>query len=171
MATNGDSALKLFLATLLLVTAAAAQSGYHLVKQIAVPGEGGQDYLYADGPNHRVYVSHGTSVAVIDTGKVITTVPIGEHVDATAYDATRQVILNANRATVTVIREDSADKYTAVETFNSSPHANTLAIDPATHRVYLAASLYDAAPATTDGKPGRQTLKPGTFTVFVFAPK
>jgi YVTN family beta-propeller protein len=332
--------LTLLASSILLAAPAFAQPGYRLVKQIAVPGEGGQDYLYADGPNHRVYVSHATSVAVIDTvsdtyvgsiedlskvhgiavadslgrgfitnggrsnvtifdlktlkhiaevpagkspdgivydpatqrvfafdhvggvltvfeaatghvvanvelggavefpvvdgkggvwanledksilvkidartativsktpvtplceepasmaihpetrrlfigcgnkvmaiadadtGRVITTVPIGEHVDATAFDAGRKLILNANRATVTVVQEQGPDQYAVLENFNSAPHANTLAIDPTTHRVYLAASQYETAPVGPDGKSGRQTAKPGTFTVFVFA--
>eukprot|EP01033_Poteriospumella_lacustris_P025280 gene25280-gene22826 len=39
---------------------------YVLDKTIALPGDGGYDYLSIDNVNNRLYVSHGTSVNVID---------------------------------------------------------------------------------------------------------
>ena len=39
---------------------------YVLDKSIALPGDGGYDYLSIDKVNHRLYVSHGTTVNVID---------------------------------------------------------------------------------------------------------
>src|SRR5690348_672030 len=44
----------------------AAAPGYHLLKTIPVPTEGGWDYLTVDGAARRVYVSHGTEVVVLD---------------------------------------------------------------------------------------------------------
>jgi DNA-binding beta-propeller fold protein YncE len=48
------------------VPAATQAPTYHLVKEIAVGGEGGWDYLAEDAPAHRLYVSHGTKIVVID---------------------------------------------------------------------------------------------------------
>ena len=57
-------------ALLLLVLAAAfAQSGYHQLKKISIPGDGFWDYLIADGATGRVFVSHGTEVDVVDSKK------------------------------------------------------------------------------------------------------
>ncbi len=61
-----------------LLPAATAQStGYKVIKKIPVPGEGGWDYLNVDSDAHRLYVSHGTRVEVIDleAEKVVGQIP------------------------------------------------------------------------------------------------
>jgi hypothetical protein len=73
-----------------------------------------------------------------DTGKVITTLPIGDHVDATAFDTETRMIFNSNgEGTVTVIHQDDPDKYSVVETVKTAPRAKTMALDPKTHRLFL----------------------------------
>jgi hypothetical protein len=73
-----------------------------------------------------------------DTGKVITTLPIGDHVDATAFDPESRLIFNSNgEGTITVIREDSPDKYSVVDTVKTLPKAKTMALDPKTHQLFL----------------------------------
>jgi hypothetical protein len=52
---------------LLLLSAAFAATGYHRVQKISIGGDGGWDYLIADGASGRVYVSHGAEVDVVDT--------------------------------------------------------------------------------------------------------
>jgi len=61
----------------LCLSAAAAGSGYKVVKKIPVAGEGGWDYLNVDSDAHRLYVSHGTRVEVIDLDaeKVVGQIP------------------------------------------------------------------------------------------------
>src|SRR5579871_427935 len=59
--------LRLFAFLGLASTAAAAVPHYALVKEIPIEGASGWDYLQADPATHRVYVSHGTEVDVIDT--------------------------------------------------------------------------------------------------------
>ena len=73
-----------------------------------------------------------------DTGKVITTLPIGGHVDATIYDSDAKLIFNSNgEGTITVIRQDSPDKYSVVETVKTLPKAKTMALDPKTQQLFL----------------------------------
>jgi hypothetical protein len=73
-----------------------------------------------------------------DTGQVITTLPIGDHVDATAFDPETGLIFNSNgEGTITVIHQDSPDKYSLVETVKTLPRAKTMALDPKTHRLFL----------------------------------
>ncbi len=48
---------------------AAPDGPYTLIKEIRVGGEGGWDYLTADPPNKRLYVSHGNKAVVIDLSK------------------------------------------------------------------------------------------------------
>jgi DNA-binding beta-propeller fold protein YncE len=45
----------------------AAEGPYRLLKEIPVGTEGGWDYAFVDSASKRLYVSHGTSVVVIDT--------------------------------------------------------------------------------------------------------
>jgi len=94
-----------------------------------------------DRENRRLFVGCRSKVMAVmnaDTGQVITTLPIGDHVDATAYDTDTKLIFNSNgEGTVTVIRQESADKYSLVETVKTLPRAKTMALDPKTHRLFL----------------------------------
>lgn len=94
-----------------------------------------------DQTNHRLFLGCRSKVMAVmnaDTGQVITTLPIGDHVDATAFDPETKLIFNSNgEGTVTVIRQDSPDKYSMVETVKTLPRAKTMALDPKTHQLFL----------------------------------
>jgi DNA-binding beta-propeller fold protein YncE len=94
-----------------------------------------------DRASRRLFIGCRSKVMAVmnaDTGKVITTVPIGDHVDATAFDAETKLIFNSNgEGTITVIREEGPDKYSVVETVKTLPKAKTMALDPKTHRLFL----------------------------------
>lgn len=94
-----------------------------------------------DRANHRLFLGCRSKVMAVmnaDTGKVITTLPIGDHVDATAFDPETKLIFNSNgEGTITVIRQDSPDQYSVVETVKTLPKAKTMALDPKTHRLFL----------------------------------
>ena len=94
-----------------------------------------------DRANRRLFVGCRSKVMAVmnaDTGKVITTLPIGDHVDATAFDPETKLIFNSNgEGTITVIREEGPDKYSVVETVKTLPKAKTMALDPKTHRLFL----------------------------------
>jgi len=97
-----------------------------------------------DRENRRLFVGCRSKVMAVmnaDTGQVITTLPIGDHVDATAYDAGNKLIFNSNgEGTITVIHQDSPDKYSVVETVKTLPRAKTMALDPKTHKLFLSTS-------------------------------
>ena len=94
-----------------------------------------------DRANRRLFVGCRSKVMAVlnaDTGKVITTLPIGDHVDATAFDVQTKLIFNSNgEGTITVIHEDSPETYSVVETVKTAPRAKTMALDPKTHRLFL----------------------------------
>jgi DNA-binding beta-propeller fold protein YncE len=94
-----------------------------------------------DRTNHRLFIGCRSKVMAVmnaDTGQVITTLPIGDHVDATAFDPQTKLIFNSNgEGTITIVREDGPDKYSVVETVKTLPKAKTLALDPKTHRLFL----------------------------------
>jgi YVTN family beta-propeller protein len=94
-----------------------------------------------DRPNRRLFIgcrSHVMAVMNADTGKVITTLPIGDHVDATAFDPETRLIFNSNgEGTITVIHQDSPDQYSVVENVKTLPRAKTMALDSKTHQLFL----------------------------------
>ena len=94
-----------------------------------------------DRPNRRIFIGCRSKVMAVvdaDSGKVITTVPIGDHVDASAFDPESKLIFNSNgEGTISIIHEDSPDTYSVVQTVKTLPRAKTLALDLQTHRVFL----------------------------------
>jgi DNA-binding beta-propeller fold protein YncE len=105
----------------------------------------------------------GMSVLDAGTGKVITTVPIGAGVDAVAYDEADRLVLASNGdGTATIIRQESPDSYSVVQTLTTAPRAKTMAFDKKSKKIYFSAPEF---------QPGTRNIIPGTFTVFVFRPK
>ena len=94
-----------------------------------------------DHANRRLFLGCRSKVMAVvdaDSGKVIATVPIGDHVDATAFDPETKLIFNSNgEGTISVIHQDGPDKYSPVETVKTAPHAKTMALDARTHRLFL----------------------------------
>jgi YVTN family beta-propeller protein len=94
-----------------------------------------------DRPNRRLFIGcRNKLMAAVnaETGQVIATLPIGDHVDATAFDPESRLIFNSNgEGTITVIRQQSPDKYSVVENVKTLPKAKTMALDPRTHRLFL----------------------------------
>jgi YVTN family beta-propeller protein len=94
-----------------------------------------------DRANRRLFLGCRSKVMAVmnaDTGQVITTLPIGDHVDATAFDPETKLIFNSNgEGTITVIRQDTPDKYSVAETVKTVPRAKTMALDPKTHQLFL----------------------------------
>src|SRR5262245_58567246 len=86
--------------------AVVAATGYHVVGEVKIGGEGGWDYLTVDSAAHRLYVSHATHVVVvdIDTNKVVGDIPDtpGVHGIAIAPELNRGFISNGRGNTVTV---------------------------------------------------------------------
>jgi DNA-binding beta-propeller fold protein YncE len=110
-------------------------------------------------------------MAILDaeTGRVITTLPIGDGVDATGYDpATSLAFASNGEGTLTVVHEDSPEKFTVVGTVPTQRGARTMALDARTHRIYMSTALFGPPPAPTAERPNpRPTVIPGSFTVLV----
>jgi DNA-binding beta-propeller fold protein YncE len=126
--------------------------------------------LAIDAPNSRLFIGCRSKVlAVMDseTGKVITTLPIGDRVDAVAFDAANKLIFASNGdGTVSVVRQNSADQYESVGDIQTQKSAKTMAFDPKTKRIFLSAAEMETAPAAS-GQRARTRPKPGTFNVLV----
>jgi hypothetical protein len=128
-----------------------------------------------DTKTRRLFSGCGNKTMAVmdaDTGKVVTTVPIGAGVDATWFDPGTNYVLNScgQDGVLTVIHEDSPDKYSVVEKVTTEKGARTMALDTKTHTVYLAlAEVQMLPPAEGDakGRP-RRKVQPGTFGLLEF---
>jgi YVTN family beta-propeller protein len=121
-----------------------------------------------DPKSNRLFIgcrNHLMAVVDASNGKVITTMPIGDHVDATVFDPSTGLVFFSNGdGTINIFHEDSPDKYSAVETVKTEPGAKTMAFDPKTGHLFLSAAER-MPPAPGSKRPG--AVKPGSFTVLV----
>ena len=122
---------------LLVSSVAFAQSGYHQIKKITIGGEGGWDYLIADG-HGRVFVSHGTEVAVVDTRKGEVAGKItglkGVHGIALAPEFNRGFISNGQGNNITVFDLKTLAKIG--EEIPAGTNPDGIIYDPASKRVF-----------------------------------
>jgi DNA-binding beta-propeller fold protein YncE len=136
------------------------------------PGEEASG-MAIDLAHHRLFLGCGNKLMVMmdsSTGKVVGTVPIGDRVDANAFDPGTQFAFSSNGdGTVTVAHEDSPDKLTVVQTLTTERGARTMALDPKTHRIYLASAKYEPQPPSTPEAPRqRPKILPGSFKILVY---
>jgi DNA-binding beta-propeller fold protein YncE len=128
--------------------------------------------LAMDRKHRRLIVGCSNKLMAVvnaDTGKVVTTLPVGRGVDASAFDPATDLAFTANgEGTLSVVREDSPDKFTAVETVQTQAGARTMALDAKTHRIYLVSAEFGAPPPATPERPRpRPSIVPGSFTLIV----
>jgi DNA-binding beta-propeller fold protein YncE len=104
-----------------------------------------------------------------DSGKQLATLPIGQGVDAVAFDPETQFAFSSNgEGTVTVVHEDSPEKFSVVENVKTMPGAKTMALDPKSHKIYLVTAKFDQpAPASADAPKPKRVMIPDSFAVLV----
>jgi len=97
-----------------------------------------------DKTHRRLFSACHSGVLVIvdaDTGKSVQQLPIGNGVDAAAFDAATQTVFTSNgEGSISVIQQISADSYRNVETVKTLPGAKTMALDPNSHLLYTVAN-------------------------------
>jgi DNA-binding beta-propeller fold protein YncE len=128
--------------------------------------------LAIDRKSHRLFAGcNNQMMAVVDAdnGKVITTLPIGKGVDAAAFDPDNGfAFASCGDGHLTVVKEDSKDKFSVAENVSTQEGARTMALDAKTHNVYLVTAKFGAPPAPTADQPHpRHSIVPDTFTVLV----
>ena len=110
-----------------------------------------------DRPSNRIFSGCGKTSVVVDptSGRIVSTIANGDGVDALGWDASEKLIyIPAGRdGNVTVVRQDSPDKYTVVATVPTMRGAKTIAVDPVSHVAYLFQPEYGPAPAPASGTP------------------
>src|SRR5712691_1071979 len=110
--------------------------------------------LALDAANHRLFSACRSRHLIVlntDTGEIVAVVPIGAGVDGAGYDPVLRRVYTANAVgSMTVIQQDSADRYRVLENAPTHFGGHSLVIDPVTHRIYVAyfgsIAIYDALP-------------------------
>ena len=122
------------------------------------PCEGPTGIAY-DRASNRIFSGCSKTSVVVDgtTGKVVATIANGDGVDALGWDASQKLIYipAGGDSSVTIVHQDSPDKYTVVATVTTLRGAKTIAVDPVKHVAYLFQPEYGPPPAPAPGAPAR----------------
>ncbi len=129
--------------------------------------------LAIDRKNRRLFVGCDNKMMAVvdaDTGKVLATPAIGEGVDATAFDPETGLAFASCGAdgVLTVVKEESPDKFSVAENVTTQNGARTMALDTKTHNVFVVTAQFGPRPAsTTDNPHPRPPILPDSFVVLV----
>jgi len=129
--------------------------------------------LALDVAHHRLFSVCANGVGVVTdalSGGHVAEIPIGKGPDAAAFDAERGLLFSSNGedGTLSVIHEDDPDHYSVIANVSTQKSARTMALDSTTHRVYLVAAEFGAAPTPSADQPHpRPAVIDGSFKVLV----
>ena len=106
-----------------------------------------------------------------DTGKRVAEIPVGKEPDAAIYDAQKKLVFASNcDGTLTVVKQETPDKYTVLQNLETEKEARTMALDPASHKLFL--PFEQVKPGQPPPAPGTlPQFTPGTFQMLVVAPE
>lgn len=133
-----------------------------------LPGEGPSG-LAIDNKTNRLFSACSDSklLVVMDAsnGKIIDKLPIGEGCDGIAFNVNTKMIFvpNGRDATITVYKEESADKYKSLGNIETKIGARTITIDKKTGSLFSPTAEF--APADPKNPKARRQTIPGTFQV------
>ena len=130
-----------------------------------------------DNSTNRLFVGcRGDSPILVlmdsTNGKNVTTLPIGNGNDAAAFDAEKRLVFTSNgEGSITVIQEQSPDKFAVIDTVKTEPNARTMTLDTKSHKLFLITADRVTPPAVAgQPAPPRQRQVPGTYRVLVVGP-
>lgn len=140
------------LATIAAPSLLAAQQPYKVLDQWKLGGEGGWDYLVADSAAHRLYVTHGTRVEVVDTesGKPVGAITGLKGTHGVAFDSNGKVGYISEGAANEVIVFDRTS-FEKIATISVGTNPDAILFEPSTQTVWAFngrsknASVIDAA--------------------------
>ena len=135
------------------------------------PCEGPTGIAY-DRTSDRIFTGCGKTSAVVDakSGKIVATIENGEGVDALGWDPAEKLIyIPAGRdSSVTIVHEDSPDKYTVVARVTTAAGAKTISVDPIKHVAYLFQPIYGPPPADAQPAPGNRFRRGPVVAAYLY---
>ena len=133
------------------------------------PGEEASG-LAMDTETHRLFsVCRNKLMVVMDanTGKVVTTLPIGDRCDGVAFDPGKKLAFSSNgEGTITIVQEVNANTFKVLENVRTQLGARTIAVDKVTHHLYLPTAEF-GAPVAGERRP---PIKPDSFVILDVEP-
>jgi DNA-binding beta-propeller fold protein YncE len=107
--------------------------------------------LAIDASSRRAFIVCGRNALLVvfdlDNDRIVATVKIGSGPDSVAFDAgLRRVYATGVSGEVSVVQQKGADAYELLDLVSTHFGAHTLAVDPASHRVYVAYASLLVAP-------------------------
>jgi DNA-binding beta-propeller fold protein YncE len=130
--------------------------------------------LAMDREHRRLFLAGRNPQMVVivnaDNGKLIQSFPISAGADANVFEPETGLIFAATReGMVHIFHEDTADKFSEVETVKTEYGAKTMALDAKTHNIYLTTADFGPAPAPTAERPHPNPAPiPGTFHLLIY---
>jgi len=125
-----------------------------------------------DRTTDRIFTGCGKTSAVLNatTGKIVATIKNGDGVDALGWDPTEKLIyIPAGRdSSVTIIHEDSPDKYSIVATVTTAGGAKTISVDPVKHVAYLFQPTYGPPPSDAKPEPSGRRARGPVIGAFLY---
>jgi YVTN family beta-propeller protein len=128
--------------------------------------------LAIDRKHRRLFSGCGNKLMAIvdgDSGKLISALAIGGGVDAAAFDPeSGEAFASCGEGVLTIIHEDSPDKFSVMENVPTKRGARTMALDSMNHRIFLITAEFGPAPAPTAEQPHpRPAILPDSFELLV----
>lgn len=127
--------------------------------------------LAIDSHSHRLFAGCVNSKLLVVNaldGAVVSTLPIGKHSDAVAYDQrTKRVFSSNGEGTLSVIQQQSADQYTSLAEIPTRLGARTMALDPMSGRVFLMTGEYMDVDSTAKDPRKRYAVKAGSAQILL----
>ena len=130
--------------------------------------------LAIDLNTNRLFSVCGNKLMIIvdaSNGKVIQTLPIGDGCDGVAFDAKKKLAFSSNgEGTITVVKEENANKFSVLETVKTQKGARTIAINKTRGDLYLTTADFGEKPKPTTENPNpRASIIPDSSVVLVVA--
>lgn len=127
--------------------------------------------LAVDKQTHRLFSSCTNAKLMVvnaDTGALVAALPIGRGSDTVAFDPKRKLVFSSDGidGVVSIIKEVGPDTFTPLPSVATAVSGRTMAVDPESGRLFVAAA--DVDPSPTPG--GRPRPKPGTLQLLFLDP-
>ena len=132
---------------------------------------GGPGGLGLDAKNHILFATchEPATMAIVnaDSGKVITSLPIGSGTDGGGFNPNTMEAFSSNgEGTLSVIKENSPTDFVVEQTVKTMPRARKMTVDTKTNQVILIGAEF--TPPPTPPPPGsyaRGKMVPGSFVI------
>jgi DNA-binding beta-propeller fold protein YncE len=129
--------------------------------------------LAIDPASRRLFATCENGIALVvdaDSGKIIATLPIGHGSDAAAFDPVKKRFFSSNGdGTLTVVAEREPDEFAVLANVKTAPGARTMAVDPATGRVFLVtATVLSTTPPAGPSDHPHYRYAPGSLKLLIF---